>query len=152
VKPYVVALIVVVAVLGGFYGGYKVGQSNVGASTTSQGQVARNPAGAGGGGFAGTRGGGGLAAACPTPGATPSTGQAIARGTISNLGSSSLTVTNPSCDVKVTLGTNVTITKQTAGSTADLKNTLTVTITGTRQADGSILAQTIQIAGGQAGS
>jgi hypothetical protein len=84
VKPYVVALLVVVAVLGGFYGGYKVGHSNVIASTTPQGsQVARNPAG-GGSGFAGTRGGGGLAAACPTPGATPSTGQALARGTISN--------------------------------------------------------------------
>jgi hypothetical protein len=94
-----------------------------------------------------------LGAACPTPGGTTSTGtQALARGTISNLGSSSLTVTNPSCDVKVTLGPNITITKQTAGSTADLKNNLTVTITGTRQADGTILAQTIQIAGGQAGS
>jgi hypothetical protein len=152
VKPYVVALLVVVAVLGGFYGGYKVGQSNVIASTASQGsQVARNPAG-GGGGFTGTRGGGGLAAACPTPGATPSTGQALARGTIGNLATSSLTVTNPSCDVKVTLGPNITITKQSAGTTADLKNNLTVTITGTRQADGSILAQTIQIAGGQAGS
>jgi hypothetical protein len=151
VKPYVVALIVVVAVLGGFYGGYKVGHSNVSASTTSQGQVARNPAGGGGGGFTGTRGGG-LAAACPTPGAAPSTGQALARGTISNLATSTLTVTNPSCDVKVTLGPNITITKQSAGTTADLKNNLTVTITGTRQADGSILAQTIQIAGGQAGS
>jgi hypothetical protein len=149
VKPYVVALLVVVAILGGFYGGYKVGHNNVSANTTSQGQIARNPSG--GGGFAGTRGG--LGAACPTPGGTTSTGtQALARGTISNLGSSSLTVTNPSCDVKVTLGPNITITKQTAGSTADLKNNLTVTITGTRQADGTILAQTIQIAGGQAGS
>ena len=151
-KPYVVALLVVVAVLGGFYGGYKVGHSNVSASTTPQSQVARN-AGGGGAGFAGTRGGGALATACPSPGATPSSGtQALARGTISNLSSSTLTVTNPSCDVKVTIGTNVMITKQTAGSTADLKNNLTVTITGTRQPDGSILAQTIQIAGGQPGS
>jgi hypothetical protein len=50
--------------------------------------------------------------------------------------------------VKVTLGANVAISKQSAGSTADLKNNLTVTITGTRQADGSILAQTIQIGSG----
>lgn len=149
-KSYVVALLVVVAVLGGFYGGYKVGHNTVSASTTPQNTIARNPAG--GGGFPGTRGGGGLAAACPSPGTTPSTGQALARGAISNLTSSTLTVANPNCDVKVTLGTNVTIIKQTAGTTADLKNNLTVTITGTRQPDGSILAQTIQIAGGQAGS
>ncbi len=144
-KPYVVGLLVVVAVLGGFYGGYKVGHTNVSASTTQQSQVARNAGGA----FGGTRG---VAAACPSPGAAPSTGtQALARGTISNLNSSSLTVTNPNCDVKVTLGSNVTITKQSAGSAADLKNNLTVTIIGTRQADGSILAQTIQIAGGAGG-
>jgi hypothetical protein len=141
VKPYVVGLLVVVAVLAGFYGGYKVGHTTVSASTTPQSQVARNPAA--GGGFGGTRG---VVGACPSPGATASTGtQALARGTISNLGSSSLTVTNPNCDVKVTLGANVTISKQSVGSTADLKNNLTVTITGTRQADGSILAQTIQI-------
>ena len=149
-KPYVVVLLVVVAVLGGFYGGYKVGHGNVVASTNTPNPVARNPVA--GGGFGGTRVGG-AAAACPTPGAAPSSGsQALARGTISNLSSSTLIVTNPSCDVKVTLGTNITITKQTTGSTADLKNNLTVTITGTRQADGSILAQTIQIAGGQPGS
>lgn len=146
-KPFVVGLLVVVAVLAGFYGGYKVGHTTVAASTTPQNQVARNPVGPGG-----TRGGG-VAAACPSPGATPSSGgQALARGTISNLSGSSLTVTNPNCDVKVTLGSNVTISKQSAATSADLKNNLIVTITGTRQADGSILAQTIQIAGGQAGS
>lgn len=149
-KSYVVALLVVVAVLGGFYGGYKVGRNTVGATTTAQSTIARTPVG--GGGLPGTRGGGGLAAACPSPGSTPSTGQALARGTISNLTSSTLTVTNPNCDVKVTLGTNITIIKQATGTTADLKNNLTVTVTGTRQPDGSILAQTIQIAGGQAGS
>ncbi len=138
-KPYVVALLVVVAVLGGFYGGYKVGHTTVTASTNTPNQFVRPGAGAGP-----TRGTGG--AVCPSPGATPSAGaQALARGTISNLTSSSLTVTNPNCDVKVTLGANITISKTVAGSTADLKNDLTVTIIGTRQADGSILAQTIQI-------
>ena len=148
-KSYVVGLLLVVAVLGGFYGGYKVGHSNVSAATNPQGPVARNP-GANPGGFGGTRGLGG--AVCPSPGATPSTGtQAVARGTISNLSASSLTVTNPNCDVKVTLGANITISKTVTGSTADLKNNLTVTIMGTRQADGSILAQTIQISAGPPG-
>jgi hypothetical protein len=48
----------------------------------------------------------------------------------------------------VTLGANITIAKTVVGSTADLKNNLTVTIMGTRQADGTILAQTIQITAG----
>jgi hypothetical protein len=148
VKLHVVGLLVVVAVLGGFYGGYKVGHTAVVASTNTPNQSAR----LGGGGGAGAGAGRGFGAACPTPGATASTGaQALARGTIANLNASSLTVTNPSCDVKVTLGANITISKSVAGSTADLKNNLTVTIMGTRQADGSILAQTIQIAAAPAG-
>jgi hypothetical protein len=143
-KPYVVGLLVVVAILAGFYGGYKVGHSNVSASTNTQTPTARA-----GNGFGGTRG---LGAACPSPGATPSAGtRALASGTISNLSSSSLTVTNPNCEVKVTFGTTVTISRQVAGSTTDLKDNLTVTIVGTRQADGSILAQTIQIGSGTLG-
>jgi hypothetical protein len=77
----------------------------------------------------------------------------VARGTVANLGGTSMTVTNTSCDVKVTFGPTVTISKQALGSTSDLQDNQTVTITGTRQADGSILAQTIQIgpAGGGTG-
>jgi hypothetical protein len=146
VKPYVLALLVVVAVLGGFYGGYKVGHTTVSANTNTPNQIARVGAGAGAGAGQ-TRGG--FGAVCPSPGTTSATGaQALARGTISNLSSSTLTVTNPNCDVKVTLGANITISKTVTGSTADLKNSLTVTIMGTRQADGSILAQTIQISAG----
>lgn len=138
-KPHVVALLVVVAILAGFYGGYRVGHTAITASTSTPKQLVRPGASAGP-----TRGFG--AAPCPSPGATPSAStQALARGTISNLTSSSLTVTNPNCDVKVTLGANITVSKTVAGSTADLKNDLTVTIIGTREPDGSILAQTIQI-------
>jgi len=60
-------------------------------------------------------------------------------------------VTTPSCDVKVTFGNTVQISRQVAGTTGDLKDNLTVTIIGTRQADGSIKATTIQIGGGGAG-
>jgi hypothetical protein len=140
-KTYVVALVVLVGVLGGFYGGYKVGQNNVSASASTAGT--RTNAGSGSNAFTGGRGAG---AVCPSPGATPSVGaQSVARGTVTNLGGTSMTVTNTSCDVKVTFGPTVTISKQALGSTSDLQDNQTVTITGTRQADGSILAQTIQI-------
>lgn len=144
-KAYVIALLVVVAVLGGFYGGYKVGQNNVSAATNNAGNQASRTGGA----F--TRGGaGGFAAVCPSPGApSPSPGtQAVARGTVTDLSSTSLTVTSTACDVKIVFGPTVTVQKQAAGSTSDLLDNQTVTITGTRQADGSILAQTIQIGTG----
>ncbi len=111
-KTYVIALAVVVGVLGGFYGGYKVGQNNVSASSPS----ASTRTGAPNGSSNFTGGGRGLAAACPSPGATPAAGsQSLARGTVTNLNSTSMTVTNTSCDVKVTFGPTVTISKQVLG-------------------------------------
>jgi len=142
-KTYVVALAVLVGVLGGFYGGYKVGQNNVSASSPA---ASTRTGAAPNGSSTFTGGGRGVAAACPSPGATPAAGsQSLARGTVTNLGSTAMTVTNTSCDVKVTFGPTVTISKQVLGTTSDLQDNQTVTITGTRQADGSILAQAIQI-------
>jgi len=148
VKSYVVALLVAVAVLGGFYGGYKVGQNNVSANTTSA-AASRTPGGFGGFGGGG-RGGGGGAAACPSPGApSPSPGtNALARGAVSDLTSSSFTIASTACDVKITFGPSVQVFKTTPGSTSDLKDNVTITVIGTRQADGSIKATTIQIGGG----
>jgi hypothetical protein len=141
VKPYVVALLLVVGVLAGFYGGYKVGQNNVSASTATQSNTRTGSFGALGGA------GRGFAVACPSPGApSPSPGaQAQARGTVTNLTSSSLTLSNTSCDVKVVFGNTVQVSKNVAGNTTDLKDNITVTIIGSRQADGSIKATTIQI-------
>ncbi len=140
-KTYVVALVVLVGVLGGFYGGYKVGRNNVSASSSTAGRTAS--VGNGSNTFTGGRG---LGAVCPSPGATPSAGsQTFARGTVTDLSGKSMTVTNTNCDVKVTFGATVTIQMQVLGSTSDLQDNQTVTVTGTRQADGSILAQTIQI-------
>ena len=142
-KPYIVALLVVVGVLAGFYGGYRMGQNNVSASTT-QNQSARtgNP----GSGFGR---GGGFGSACPSPGApSPSPGSnAVASGTITDLTSSSLTITTTACDVKVTFGNTVQVSKTVTGTTSDLSDNMTVTIVGTRQADGSIKATAIQIGG-----
>jgi hypothetical protein len=147
VKSYVVALLVVVGVLAGFYGGYRMGQNNVSASTT-QNQSARtvNP----GSGFGR---GGGFGSACPSPGApSPSPGSnAVASGTITDLTSSSLTITMTACDVKVTFGNTVQVSKTVTGTTSDLKDNMTVTIIGTRQADGSIKATAIQIGGNRIG-
>jgi hypothetical protein len=150
VKPYVIALLLVVGILGGFYGGYKIGHNSVtaSASTGSNNTGSRSPGGFGGFG-GGTRGGGGAAAACPSPGApSPSPGgNAVARGTVTDLTSSSLTITLSACDVKITFGPTVQVSKTTAGSTSDLKDNTTITVIGVRQADGSIKATTIQIGG-----
>ncbi len=148
-KSYVVVLLLVIGILGGFYGGYKVGQNNVSASSSSAAST-RTP----GTGFGGNGGGRAFAAACPSPGApSPSPGsQAVARGTITNLATGSLTLTNTQCDVKVVFGNTVQVSRNVAGNTSDLKDNVTVTIAGTRQPDGSIKATTIQIGGGQAPS
>jgi hypothetical protein len=147
-KTYVVALVVLVGVLGGFYGGYKVGQDNVSASSPVA--SSRSGTGTGSNPFGGGRA---LGAVCPSPGATPpaagTTG--VARGSITNLSGTSMTITSTNCDVKVTFGPTVVVQKTVLGSTSDLQDNLTVTITGTRQADGSILAQTIQIGTGGGG-
>jgi len=147
-KSYVVVLLLVVGILGGFYGGYKVGQNNVSASSNSAAST-RTP----GTGFGGGGGGRALGAACPSPGApSPSPGsQAVARGTVTNLATGSMTITNTQCDVKVVFGNTVQVYRTVAGNTSDLKDNITVTISGTRQADGSIKATTIQIGGGGGG-
>jgi len=151
VKPYVVALLLVIGILGGFYGGYKTGQNNVSASTASQNQASRT---GGQGAFAGGRGGGGFGSACPSPGAaSPSPGSnAVASGTVTDLTSTSLTITAAGCDVKIVFGNTVQVSKTVTGSTSDLKDNMTVTIVGTRQADGSIKATTIQIGGARVGA
>ncbi len=146
-KSYVVALLVVVGVLGGFYGGYKIGQNNVSAASPSSGST-RTGNFAGGAFGGGTRGN--FAAACPSPGApSPSPGtNAVARGSVTDLTSTTLTITNTNCDVKVVFGNTVQVSKTVAGSTSDLRDNMTVTIIGTRQADGSIKATQIQIGNG----
>jgi Domain of unknown function (DUF5666) len=139
-KNAVIALVVLVGILGGFYGGYKVGQNNVSANTTASSNTRGT-----GGQFPGR---GGVGAACPSPGATPSAGStALARGTVSNLSSTSMTVAATGCDVKVTFSPTTSVSKTVSGSTSDLSDNQTVTVTGTRQADGSILAQAISVGG-----
>lgn len=139
----IIALAVLVGILAGFYGGYKVGQSNVSAATSSSskgttGQRTSN------GNFVPGRGA--TAAVCPSPGSTPAAGtQALARGTVSKLTATSMTVTNAQCSVTIDFSPSTTVQKQETGSVSDLANNQTVTVTGTRGADGSVTAVTIQI-------
>jgi hypothetical protein len=144
IKLPIAALVVIVALLGGFYGGYKIGGSgtaNAAASTT--GTLRTATGGAGGRGFA----------ACPSTSASPAAGAsgAIARrgttGTITNLTSNSLTVHDARCntDVKITFDQSVIVRKTIVGQASDLQESETVAVTGTRQADGSIKANSINI-------
>ncbi len=145
IKLPIAALVVVVALLGGFYGGYKIGGSGTAsASANSTTGTLRTANGPGGGrGFA----------ACPSTSASPSAAAsgAIARrgatGTITNLTSNSLTVHDTRCntDVKITFDQSVIVRKTVVGQVSDLQESETITVTGTRQADGSIKANSINI-------
>jgi hypothetical protein len=146
IKLPIAALVVIVGLLGGFYGGYKVG----GGGTTANAATATTGTRAGGTGFGGGRG---VAAACPSPGATPAasaSGAAARRGatgTIANLTANSFTIHDARCntDVKVTFDPSVIVRKTVVGQASDLQETETITVTGTRQADGSIKANSINI-------
>jgi hypothetical protein len=144
-RVVLVALAVVVAVLAGFYGGYKVGQSNVSASTSGS---SSNRSGSGNNSF--TRGGGNFAgAACPSPGSSAAAAgaQAIARGRITSITSTSMTINAGSCTVTIDFTNGTVVTKQATGSTSDLQDAQTVTVVGTRQSDGSVKATMIAVGG-----
>jgi uncharacterized protein DUF5666 len=144
-RNVIVALAVVVGILAGFYGGYKVGLNNVSASTSSSSSSNQRTAGNNtNGGFGPGRGANSVV--CPSPGSSPSAGSAVlARGTVTNLTATSMTVTNTGCTVTVTFAPSTTVQKQVTGSVSDLANNDTVTVSGTRGADGSVTAVTIQI-------
>jgi hypothetical protein len=142
IKLPIAALVVIVGLLGGFYGGYKVGGGGATASaanSTTGNRTAGN----------GTGLGRGAVAACPSPGASASAAAARrgATGTIANLTNNSLTIHDTRCntDVKVTFDQSVIVRKSVVGQASDLQESETITVTGTRQADGSIKANSINI-------
>jgi hypothetical protein len=146
IKLPIAALVVIVALLGGFYGGYKIGGGGTAVA-------ANNTTGTGRTGGTGFGGGRGIAAACPSPGATPAASASAAAtrrgatGTVTNLTNNSLTIHDTRCntDVKVTFDQSVIVRKTVVGQSSDLQETETITVTGTRQADGSIKANSINI-------
>jgi hypothetical protein len=140
-------LIVVIALLGGFYGGfrYESGKVPTAAAATTSGTAPRTATGSGaaagggaaGGGFAGGgggAGGGGFAGA---------RGNA---GTITNLTATGFTLHGATgTDTTVTFAPNATVRKTVAGQLSDLSNSVTVTVTGTRDSSGNLVATAITI-------
>ncbi|MEP7105328.1 MAG: DUF5666 domain-containing protein [Chloroflexota bacterium] len=130
-----VALVVVIGVLGGFYGGWKYSQSK-GVPSTPAAAVSTLPAaapsasasagGGAGGGFAG-RGG--------------------TAGQVTSVSGNVVTIHNPTTnqDVKVDISTGTVISKTSAGSVADLQPGTNVTVTGQANPDGSVSATAITI-------
>ena len=136
------ALFVVIALLGGFYGGYRYESTKIPATaaattggtgtaangTTGRGQGTANGGGANGGGFGGGFAGRGGA------------------GTITNLTSTGFTLHSATgTDTKVTFASSATVRKTVDGALSDLQKNLTVTVTGTRDANGDLTATTITI-------
>jgi hypothetical protein len=146
-KTPIAILIALVTLLGGFYGGYRLGNgSSASAASSSNG-------GSGSGSRGNFAAGGGLAAFCaaPSPGASGSAqGRGAGRGatgTITFLSGGSMTVHNPACntDVKVTFDPTVVVRKTVVGGVSDLQENENVTVTGQRQADGSVKATSITL-------
>ncbi|TMD51808.1 MAG: hypothetical protein E6I85_12075 [Chloroflexi bacterium] len=141
------ALVVVIALLGGFYGGFryesgKIPASAASASTTgTTGTTATGATGTGRGAQGGANGGGANGGAFG--GGFAGRGGA---GTITNLTSSGFTLHSANgTDVKVTLASGATVRKTVDGALSDLQNNLTVTVTGQRDASGNITATAITI-------
>src|SRR5437588_2114522 len=139
------ALFVGIALLGGFYGGFRYESAKVTPSTSSgtptvgaTAPTTRGGAGGAGGGFAG--GGGGAGGA----GGTFAGRGAV--GTITNLTSTGFTLHNANgTDTVITLATGATVRKTTDGALSDLSNNLNVTVTGQRDASGNLSETVITI-------
>jgi hypothetical protein len=134
-----IALVVVIAALGGFYGGAKVEQGKVPAAAASP--VLPAGGGAGGAGGAGATGG--------TGGTGGGGFGGFARGTagqVTAISGNTLTITTAAGQqVKVQLSDTTTITKTVQGSRTDLQQGATVTVAGQRAADGSVTATSVTI-------
>ena len=139
-------LLVVVAALGGFYGGFRYEKAHVPAttntaaqtSTTAGGRNASPGTGATAGGFGGAGGG--------FQGAGGSGFGRGAAGKVSDLSGDTLTLTDSQGNpVKVQLSSSTVIEKTAAATTADLVKGATVTVQGQRGSDGTVSAATIVI-------
>ncbi len=138
-KYAVPALIAVIAVLGGFYGGFRFGQNNVSAQGSGAGGATANASPGAGRNACSTTGGAGRTGA--------NANRATVFGQITAVAGNVVTIHNPTCntDAKVTLSSNSVIRKSVDGTAADLANGTNVTIQGTKNADGSITANNANI-------
>ena len=133
-----VTLIVVIGLLGGFYGGFKYGQNHPPPSSNSTTNTA-SVAGAGGGGGGGDRGGAGAGGGFG--------GNAIT-GRITAVGNGTITLheTNGT-DLQVNVS-SARISKTSQGTSADLTPSTQVTVLGSADSTGTVNATVISIGGG----
>ena len=133
-----VALVVVIGVLGGFYGGWKYSQSK-GVPSTPAAAVGTLPAAAPSASASAGGGAGGGAGAFAGRGGTV--------GQVTAVNGNVVTIHNPTTnqDVKVDISTGTVISKTTAGSVADLQPGTNITVTGQSNPDGSVSATAITI-------
>ena len=148
-----VSLVVAIALMGGFYSGFKYEKSKAPEAAASPAAFA----GTGGTGTTGTGRGAG-ASASPGTGGTGGAGGAGGfggRGTfgqVESVNGSVLTLKDAQGnEVKVQLQPSTTITKTVTGSASDLAQGVNVTVTGQRGSDGSVTATAITIVPAGAG-
>ena len=134
-------LLGIIAVLiaggGGYFLGVAHGKGEVSTTVTSTSGLGFSGGGSGGsfggGGFAGRRGGG--------------AGGGFVVGTISSVGTGTITVENASTGASQTvdLSSTSTITKTVAGAISDLGIGTTVSVIGSQNSDGSVQATSVTI-------
>ncbi len=139
-----IVLAIVVGVLGGFYGGLRMGQARAVAGGSPAEQATRQ-----------TNASQDRLGACPSSsGAAAGRANAAGRGgmvpaagTITALNNGTLTVHDRRCnaDVRVTFTNSIIVRKTVSGQTSDLQENETITVVGERQPDGSIKANSISI-------
>jgi hypothetical protein len=139
-------IVVVIALLGGFYGGFRYESGKVpAAAAASTGTAATGTTGRGANGT-GTGGGAGFAGGGAAGGAGGGFAGRGGVGTITNLTSTGFTLHSANgTDIKVTFGSSATVRMTVAGQLTDLKDNVTVTVTGARDASGNITATAITI-------
>ncbi|MDQ6771962.1 MAG: hypothetical protein M3024_03070 [Candidatus Dormibacteraeota bacterium] len=140
-NPITVGLIALIAILGGFYAGTKVGESRAPATAAAATTGLGGARGAGTGATPGTGTAGGGAAL----------GNAIA-GRVVSVSGNIVTITNRTTGKteKVDV-TSARITKSVSGTASDVQANQNVTIVGPAGADGTVQAQVVAIGGGFGG-
>jgi hypothetical protein len=151
-----VTLIVVIGLLGGFYGGFKYGQGHPPPSSSSSnssaaaaalaGSNATGSAGSGSGAGKKAGRGGSTAAGKAGLGGNALTGQ------ITSVENGTITVHDARTgqNVKVNVS-SARVAKTTGGSTADLTQNAQVTVIGTTDSTGTVNATTVTVGGGLSG-
>jgi hypothetical protein len=144
----IAGLFVVIALMGGFYGGYRYEATKLPTTqAAATGTGGNNAAGGGGGGRFG--GGGGFTGAGGTAGGGGPAGGFGGRGsigTVTNLTATGFTLhTIGGTDTKVTFASGAGVRKTVDGALSDLQDLETVTVTGDRDAAGNLTATVITI-------